>query len=118
MSTSDTTLLVNSSIIQEAKLSDLWRLDVLGIEDPLQRQTKQEKEEAVDQRFNETTVINDQGRYEVMLPWIPDHAPLSTNKSIAIRRLENTVSNLKQRGLLAEYDKVLNDWERGERTVL
>ena len=36
----DTVLHVNSSIIQQSNISDLWRLDILGIEDPAQRETK------------------------------------------------------------------------------
>ena len=108
----DTVLLLNMLAIEEATVSDLWRLDILGIEDPIQRVSKQERQIDVKKRFLETTYINEEGKYEVKLPWIPDHSPISSNKMLAAKRLENTMAKLNKNNIFNEYDKVFREWEQ------
>ena len=92
----ETLLLLNMLALEERSVSNLWRLDILGIEDPLERKTKQERQNDVMKTFKDTTYINDEGRYEVKLPWIPDHPPLSSHRVAAVKRLEKTIENLNK----------------------
>ncbi|KAF6214040.1 hypothetical protein GE061_011770 [Apolygus lucorum] len=66
---------------------NLWELDVLGIQDPLQKKTKEKRAEETHKFFLDTVRINEQGRYEVRLPWIEDHTPIPRNFVIAKRRI-------------------------------
>lgn len=60
--------------------------------------------------FNLTTRKNDEGRYEVMLPWKDGHPPLPTNFSLAKRRMEQTAKKLKDCGKYEAYDLVFHEW--------
>ncbi|GBO45321.1 hypothetical protein AVEN_74834-1, partial [Araneus ventricosus] len=51
-------------------------LDVLGICDPVEMKSKKENEYLTKMYFEETVRINEDGRYEVSLPWKGDHLPL------------------------------------------
>lgn len=106
----DTALTVLSMYTQGADLTDLWNLDVIGIEDPIQKSTKEKHLQEVLDRFRDTIRINETGRYEVFLPWKVDHPLLCENKEIAERRLGNTLTKLKNDGLLEEYEKVFDEW--------
>ncbi|XP_018575220.1 uncharacterized protein LOC108914014 [Anoplophora glabripennis] len=65
-------------LIKEASITELWRLDVLGITEPSERKTKEELADDAKDFFLRTVKIN-QGRYEVRLPWIAGHPPLPDN---------------------------------------
>ena len=107
----DTVLFTHTEFVSEARVCDLWHLDVLGIDDPERRLSVNERNTAVKQRFAETTIFNDDARYEVMLPWISDHSPLPSNKDIALKRLNSTLKRLKD-AEVKEYDKVFCEWEK------
>ena len=108
--TSSDALIITDLFVQEASVADLWNLDVLGIDDPTHRKVQAETDAEIKKRFNESVKINNEGRYEVELPWIEDHAPLPTNREIAEKRLEPTIKRLKKDGLLNDYDQVFKDW--------
>ena len=72
----DTTLTIMSMFTQEANISDLWRLDVLGITDPIESVTKEARQAEIKTSFQETTKIDNEGRYEVLLPWKENHPAL------------------------------------------
>lgn len=61
-------LLVTSMLTTEAKISNLWALDSLGILDPYEKSSKQELEMETQKHFLETVKITDEGRFEVCLP--------------------------------------------------
>ena len=109
---SDTVLLTNTAIIEEAPISDLWHLDIIGIEDPVQKESKQSKEILIKQRFKDTAIFNNECRYEVCLPWINDHAPLNDNKNLALKSLENLMKNLKKKNITSDYDGIFLEWEK------
>ncbi|GBN62909.1 hypothetical protein AVEN_213278-1, partial [Araneus ventricosus] len=62
-------------------------LEVLGISDPVEMKSKKENEYLTKMYFEETVRINEDGRCELSLPWKGD-LPLSSNKEIAMKRLE------------------------------
>lgn len=69
--------------IQEAKISNLWRLDIPGITDTIQRQDDSLKDENTRNLVRNTAKITLEGRYGVILPWEDDHAPLPENYNVA-----------------------------------
>lgn len=95
---------------QGADLADLWNLDIIGIEDPIQKSTKEKHLQEVLNRFRDTIRIDETGRYEVFLPWKEDHPLLCENRDIAERGLRNTLTKLNNDGLLEEYERVFDEW--------
>lgn len=103
--------LITSLFIQTENLPDLWELDVLGITDPYEKQSKKEMDQAIIQHFKDTVTINNEGRYEVMLPWVDNKSELEDNKIIAEKRLQATTNKLLRETKLKEYDDVFKLWE-------
>jgi hypothetical protein len=101
---------VFSMFVHSEAVSRLWELDVLGIQDPSRRRSKEEAEMAVQAYFLDTVKVNDDGRYEVRLPWIEGHPPVPRNINLAMKRLENILSKLEGSRLKAAYDEVLVNW--------
>jgi len=97
---------------QSEPVNKLWESDVLGIQDPQRKRSKEERERAVRVYFLNTVQVNEEGQYEVRLPWIEGHPPVWWNFNLAKRRLENTIQKLAGSMLRAEYEEVLEDWLR------
>ncbi|XP_071577027.1 uncharacterized protein [Temnothorax nylanderi] len=106
----DTTLMVVSMFTREENITDLWKLDTLGITDPILKKTEDIHQADVRETFRQTIKINTNGRYEVLLPWKEDYLPLADNKSSAIKRLESTTRRLRTQDLYDAYQQVFEDW--------
>ncbi|XP_058805274.1 uncharacterized protein LOC131672213 [Phymastichus coffea] len=98
-----------SMFVSEAKVSDLWNLDVLGIKDPIEKNDELEREHMIKENFIKTVCFKND-RYSVDLPWVDDHAPVCTNLDLCKSRLDSTVKKLHKNNLYKEYDKVLMEW--------
>ncbi|GBO14256.1 hypothetical protein AVEN_177158-1 [Araneus ventricosus] len=57
---------VTSLFVNEAEIADLWRLDVLGIKDPMEKKSKQERDLKTKEHFKETMIFNQDNRYECL----------------------------------------------------
>lgn len=106
----DTALVIVSMMTQEASISDLWRLDSLGITDPMETVTKEARQVAVKELFRDTTSINHEGRYEVLLPWKENHPLLQDNRDVAEKRLKSVTKKLQQEQLYEDYAAVFTHW--------
>ncbi|GBL54168.1 hypothetical protein AVEN_92-1, partial [Araneus ventricosus] len=106
----DTAMMVISMFVREATISDLFSLEILGISDPVEMKSKKENEYLTKLYFEETVRINEDGRYEVSLPWKGDHLPLPSNKEIAMKRLETSTRKLHHENLFTAYDDVFKEW--------
>lgn len=107
-------MLVTSLLIKEANINDLWDLDTLGIKDPTEKVNQEELDRATQEHFLKTVKINEEGRYEVRLPFLENHPPLSSNYKLSEKRLESTLKKLRCNGYEAEYGKVIEGWlEKG-----
>ena len=84
----------------------------MGIRDPIEKKSRLQIEEEITQLFLKTVKIDKENRYEVELPFIENHPPLSDNKQMAVRRLELTIKKLKAVYLYKEYDSILQEWLR------
>ena len=107
----DSSLTTISLFVKEANISDLWELDVLGIKDPFESKSKKDHEDKILSAFLENVKVNEDGRYEVQLPWRENHPTLENNRELAIRRLESTTRKLKVNDLFEKYDQVFDEWK-------
>ncbi|XP_054720641.1 uncharacterized protein LOC129230265 [Uloborus diversus] len=94
----------------EMSVSKLWDLEIIGIRDPIQQNSKEDAYKAVMNYFQKTVKQNEDGRYEVNLPWKMDNAILHDNYNLSLKRLESTCRNLDKRGLRDKYDEVFDEW--------
>ncbi|XP_025155125.1 uncharacterized protein LOC112588673 [Harpegnathos saltator] len=106
----DAALMVMSMMTQEASISDLWRLDTLGIMDPIESITKEARQAEVKASFRDTAKKNEEGRYEVQLPWKENHPALQDNRHVAQKRLDTVTKRLQQESLFEDYKAVFDDW--------
>ncbi|XP_033212371.1 uncharacterized protein LOC117169969 [Belonocnema kinseyi] len=106
----ETIAMFTTLFIQEADVSDLWSLDVLGITDPIQAEKDIIKNENTRNFVRETAKITSEGRYEVKLPWKDDHVPLPENYDVAQQRLKTTVEKLNKQGIASAYNDVFESW--------
>jgi hypothetical protein len=109
-----TSVTVTSLLIQNAVISDLWRLDTLGIRDPTETRSRHELEQAALDHFKETIVVNEEGRYEVCLPWLEGRERLqeNTNLDIVKTRCVSMATKLLADGRYGDYDAVFEEWLR------
>ncbi|XP_018395064.1 PREDICTED: uncharacterized protein LOC108773670 [Cyphomyrmex costatus] len=106
----DTTLTVVSMFTEVENVADLWKLDTLGITDPIVKKSEDVRQTEVKENFWQTIKVNEESRYEVLLPWKEDHLPLTDNKKSAVRRLATTTKKLKTLGLYDAYQEIFDDW--------
>ncbi|UYV73013.1 hypothetical protein LAZ67_10001523 [Cordylochernes scorpioides] len=100
-----------SCLVRDATIQDLWRLDVIGIMEPMKKKSKEELSVAALEHFNQTVKQNEDGRYSVNLPWIGGHPPLPNYKLISEKKLESTTARLEKLGVLSTYHDVFKSWE-------
>lgn len=82
----DTTLMVVSMFTHQANVTNLWKLDTLGIlTDPILKKTEDIHQAEVKENFRQTIKIDTDSRYEVLLPWKANHLPLTNNISSAVK---------------------------------
>ncbi|XP_035227506.1 uncharacterized protein LOC118199704 [Stegodyphus dumicola] len=105
-------LLVTSMLNKEILISDLWSLDSLGILDPSEKKSKLELQEEARDHFLSTVKVNEEGRFQVSLPWLDNHLPLKDNYDLAVKRLASTVKRLKAEKLYDAYGEVFSEWEQ------
>ncbi|KAJ8962359.1 hypothetical protein NQ318_018342 [Aromia moschata] len=94
------TMTISSLLVSDTCITDLWRLDVLGITEPSEKMSRDEMALASRDHFLQTVRVDEEGRYEVRLPWLADHPPLPSNYNVAKRRLGATIENTKSELLL------------------
>ncbi|GBN53768.1 hypothetical protein AVEN_128853-1 [Araneus ventricosus] len=78
----NTDLIVTSMLTREISETDLWNLDVIGIKDQAEKQSKMEQEEAARQHFLKTLKRLPEGRYEVSLFGWKDYSNLQIIESL------------------------------------
>jgi len=85
----DSSLLVTSLHFSNVDVQDLWRLDVLGITVPVESKSQKDLMESATAFLKDTVVVNKDGRYEISLPWIEGHPPVSNNRQLAEKSLKS-----------------------------
>ncbi|OXA44497.1 uncharacterized protein LOC110857830 [Folsomia candida] len=95
----------------QLNVQDMWSLDSLGIQDPIQVKTKLQEEEEAKTHFKNNVSRNEDGRYSVGLPWIENRPELPVNKFVAEKRLQSTTRKLKDQSAVDMYSSVFRGWE-------
>ncbi|XP_031356634.1 uncharacterized protein LOC116180669 [Photinus pyralis] len=108
----DITLIVISLLIQDRDIANFWDLETIGIKDLASQKSKETREKEVVERFLETVTVNEEGRYEIELPWTEEHLPLSSNRRHAERRLFSLTKKLQLENRLLDYHNVLQEWSK------
>ncbi|GBM35638.1 hypothetical protein AVEN_244524-1 [Araneus ventricosus] len=103
-------MLVTSLFVKELDILDLWKLDSIGIKDPIEKLSKKEQEDLTKEHFLQTVRYNDDKRYEVHLPWLDNYTSLPENLELAIRRLESTTKTLLHENLYDDYEGIFLEW--------
>jgi hypothetical protein len=103
-------LYVTSLLVQDMDISDLWKLEVMGIVDPTEKKKKEDLHLEAEKHFLETVSTDVEGRFIVHLPWLSDHPPLPTNYNLTVKRLESTKKKLEKESLYEEYNNVFEGW--------
>lgn len=94
----------------DVPVSSLWDLELLGIRDPIEQNSREETSKAVMIHFQETVRQKEDGRYEVHMPWKENHALLTDNYELCLKRLESTTRKLEKNDLTEKYDDVFTEW--------
>ena len=76
---SDTVTMIATMFAQEASISDLWHLDVLGIKDPIEKSVRVLREKEAREFLIRTASLNADGRYEGRLPLLLKAPDASVN---------------------------------------
>ncbi|KMQ81476.1 zinc knuckle, partial [Lasius niger] len=100
---------VTNLLVREADIADLWKLDAIGIKDPIEKKSKLEQDFLTKKHFEETVRFNEENSYEIRLPWSEGCPTLPDNMSLAKKRLEVTTSKLTP-NLYQAYENVLLGW--------
>ncbi|XP_012232191.2 uncharacterized protein [Linepithema humile] len=82
---------------------------ITALKTKLENITREARQVEIKALFQETTEINDEGRYEVLLPWKDNHPPLQDNRNIAERRF-NVTKRLQQKDLFDNYNTIFFNW--------
>ncbi|XP_035226771.1 uncharacterized protein LOC118199092 [Stegodyphus dumicola] len=96
--------------VSDTNLSNLWRLDTLGISSE-ENKTKSVLEEETRKHFLKSVKRDSSGRYEVTLPFILDKSVLSSNRTVAERHLVKTESKLINTRRRKDYEEIFDEWE-------
>ncbi|GFT29315.1 integrase catalytic domain-containing protein [Trichonephila clavipes] len=96
--------------VNEAEISNLWQLDLIGINDPAEKKSTYDIDLQTKKHVLETVTINKEGRYEVCLPWSHDKSFLPDNLSLAKKKLNCTTSKLLAMNIYEKYENVIQKW--------
>jgi hypothetical protein len=89
-------------------ITDLWSLEVVGIKDPIEQTQKSLSEQEMLKSFKRSIKINEEGRYEVPLPWRDIPRP-EINFELARKRLDSTTKRLRQLDAIETYDEIFRE---------
>jgi hypothetical protein len=98
--------------VDTVSYQDLWKLETIGIRDPIEVKTEQQKDDEAKLHFMKTVIQEPDGRYTVSLPWIEGRKCLPTNQFIAERRLITTTRKLKERKQYEVYEEIIKGWAK------
>ncbi|GFT81218.1 uncharacterized protein NPIL_27721 [Nephila pilipes] len=99
-----------SLFVRGSSVENLFKLERLGIPDPAEVLSRKEMEITALNHFTKTAIVDNEGRYEVQLPWGADHIILNSNEDICKELLKSTTKKLLQKNKFDDYESVLNQW--------
>lgn len=106
----DSATIITTLLVREARVTDLWELDVIGITDPIEKLEKAKRDHKVWEFLINTTKLTQEGRYEIKLPWVESHIPIPSNYDTACSRLKSCIFKLKKQNLYEAYGEIFKEW--------
>ncbi|CAG7721194.1 unnamed protein product, partial [Allacma fusca] len=97
--------IITTSMMSTLSVQQLWDLESIGIKDPIETKSKKDLEEDIKSHFLQTLRVNEEGRYQVQLPWVMPKSNVSNNWSQAVKRLMTTTKRLKDNGHYQAYQE-------------
>ncbi|UYV80075.1 hypothetical protein LAZ67_18001599 [Cordylochernes scorpioides] len=91
-------------LVARNNLKDLWELDVLGIQDPIEVVSKKKRETELREHFIKNIKRDEDQRYSVALPWKCERNNIPSNLEIAQRRLE-ACTKWEREGLIERIEE-------------
>ncbi|GBM79841.1 hypothetical protein AVEN_136498-1 [Araneus ventricosus] len=103
-------MLVTSLFVKELDISDLLKLDVIGIKDPIEKLSEKEQEDLTKEHSLQSVRYSDKKRHEVHLTWLDNCAPLPDNLELVIKRLQSTTKKLLHENVYDAYEGIFLEW--------
>ncbi|OXA52865.1 Pro-Pol polyprotein [Folsomia candida] len=100
-----------SMFTTEENVQEMWTLEALGIEDPIEVKSKLDQELIAKKHFAETVSRQADGRYSVGLPWIGEEKNIPNNRMVAENRLQSTTRRLLSTGKFDVYGNIFKSWK-------
>ncbi|XP_055943978.1 uncharacterized protein LOC129975090 [Argiope bruennichi] len=88
----------------------MTKLEAIGITDPAESKKKAEMHQGTLDYFRNTLTIDEQGRYEVALPWVLESSRLPDNRQIAEKQLSSVYKKLVECEKVGVYADVFKKW--------
>ncbi len=107
-----TSMVTTTLFVGAQEVEKLWRLEAIGISDPVEVKSAAEEEKEAYQHFYEHVARDRDGRYVVALPWKTEKSALPSNHRVAEQRLKSSTYNLNKAGKLNCYHDVISGWEK------
>jgi hypothetical protein len=103
-------MIVTSMQVTDASVEQLWSLEAIGIRDPIESSSKEEKEDKARMHFLKTVSRSEDGRYTVSLPWVDGPQRIPNNREVAEKRLQSATRKLMEMDLYKEYEDIFIGW--------
>lgn len=99
-----------SMFMADESVKNLWSLEVIGITDPIEKQTQAQEEMAAMDIFRTTLQQDVDGRYKVKLPWVDELKLIPNNRHTATSRLMSATKKLNINQQFKTYDDIIKAW--------
>ncbi|XP_037048786.1 uncharacterized protein LOC119083230 [Bradysia coprophila] len=107
----NTSMQMAVSLVNESDITQLWEMETIGIRDPVETKSKEERNRQVKEDFEKNISYTTDGKYEVSLPWVNGVQEIPDNFKVAEKRLINATKRLKEKGMYHTYDDLFKQWE-------
>ncbi|XP_055942529.1 uncharacterized protein LOC129972416 [Argiope bruennichi] len=97
---------VTNLLIKDFNISDLCKLEAIGITDPTESKKKTEMHQGTSDYFRNTLTIDEEGRYKVALPWVLESSWLPDNRQMAEKQLSSVYKKLVESEKVGLYADV------------
>ncbi|XP_055924481.1 uncharacterized protein LOC129956578 [Argiope bruennichi] len=101
---------VTNFLIKDCNISDLCKLEAIGITDPTESKKKTEMHQGTSDYFRNTLTIDEEGRYEVALPWVLESSRLPDNRQMAEKQLSSVYKILVESERVGVYADIFKKW--------
>ncbi|XP_055924479.1 uncharacterized protein LOC129956576 [Argiope bruennichi] len=101
---------VTNLLIKDCNISDLCKFEAIGITDPTESKKKTEMHQGTSDYFRNTLTIDEEGRYEVALPWVLESSRLPDNRQMAEKQLSSVYKILVESERVGVYADIFKKW--------